>query len=236
MSRAVPPAEAQGPSDSVRSLVSFLLFLHLFAIGVGVLSRATEGAPLETRLRDVPGVLPYIGLLGIDWPYTYFLMGPLHTGQPDYDFRMELELKLADGTTKTIWLPDSEQMSRARRHRYQHLVSTAVTLLQAPTFESRLPEGIARDLVRVEGATGGTIRIHGKTMPEEVFQTLPANYPATPMYEARIIVSGEHVSLFKLDSAAESAPASSSSSAAPNAPATPPTALPGTPLGVPSGS
>lgn len=206
-SETVPPA---GPSDAVRSVVSFLLFLHLFALAIGILSRTNPSypAPLEARLREVPGVLPYIALLGFDWPYTFVLFGPYHTGEPDFDFRFDIELKLPDGSTKTVVLPDRETMKGEQRHRYEQLVNRAVMLLPSNGVESRIPEGIARELVTAYGATGGTIRIRGKTLPMEEFQAIPAHYPENPMYEAKIIVAGSDVSLFKIDSATDSAPAS----------------------------
>jgi len=196
-----------GPSDTVRSVVSFLLFLHLFALGVGVLSRATEGAPLETKLRDVPGVLPYIQLLGIDWSYTFPLVAPLRTGQPDLDHRIVVELKKADGSTETIVFPDRAQVSGPRLHRYKNLVTTAVDFLQAASMESKIPENIARSLVREYQATGGTIRILGKVAPEEAYGNMPTA-DAAPMYEAQILVVGDGVNLLKKESAADSAPAS----------------------------
>lgn len=240
MPPATPPAPAPAvPSDTVRSVVSFLLFLHLFAIGVAVLSRASSGipAPLEARLRQVPGVEPYIALTGLDWSYTYSLMhNRMLPGRPDWDHRIEVDLQLADGKRETFVFPDRAQMAGAQRHRYERLVSNAVNSLESPTMESRIPEGIARGLVAERKATGGTLRIRGKNAPERDFDPFPAEYPAAHMYEARILVSGGNVSLFKIDSATDSAPASGTPAAPANRPATtPPTGSP--PVGpAPSGS
>lgn len=232
MSATPAPPAAAGPSDLVRSVVSFLLFLHLFAIGVAVLSRANAAvpAPLEARLRQVPGVEPYIALTGLDWPYTYFLMlSPLGRGRPDWDHRIEIDLQLADGKRETHVLPDRATMTGPRLHRYERLVDNAVSMLEATSMESRIPEGIARAFVTSRKATGGTIRIRGKTAPDEAYQSMPKEYPPTPMYEARILVAGGTVSLFKIDSATDSAPASGARPA-PAAPTTqgPPTAPPAT--------
>ncbi len=224
MSASPAPPAAAGPSDLVRSVVSFLLFLHLFAIGVAVLSRANAAvpAPLEARLRQVPGIEPYIALTGLDWPYTYFLMlSPLRTGRPDWDHRIEVDLQLADGKRETHVFPDPATMTGPRRHRYERLVNNAVMMLEAPSMESRMPEGVARALVTSRKATGGTIRIRGKTAPDEAYQAFPREYPPTPMYEARILVSGNNVSLFKIDSATDSAPASGARPTT-GTPATPP--------------
>lgn len=230
MSAPSPNLAETGPSDTVRSVVSFLLFLHLFAIGVAVLSRANSvtPAPLEARLRQVPGIEPYIALTGLDWPYTYFLMlNPLRNERPTWDLQIEVNLQKADGTSETLTFPDLQHMRGPRQHRYERLVSAATEMLQASSMESKIPEGIVRGLVKEKKATGGTIRIRGKTAPEREFEPFPSEHAPQPLYEARILVAGNNVSLFKLDSATESAPASRGTGPRPSTPpSSPPTAPP----------
>jgi hypothetical protein len=65
-----PPRDPQLPSPAVRTAVSLALFVHLFAVGVAVLSN-TEASALQVGLRPV--VEPYLQLLNLDRSYRFHL-------------------------------------------------------------------------------------------------------------------------------------------------------------------
>ncbi|HEX4148839.1 MAG TPA: hypothetical protein VHY20_07620 [Pirellulales bacterium] len=193
------------PSPGLRSGLSFLLFLHLFALAVGVTSSNTQSSQLEIGLRKTPLVRPYLQLLSMDLPYTFNLtFGGNDYQVADAETWIEVELKTTAGEQKFV-LPGERLEPRQRFRREEILVGTAATLVGQPTRESVLPAAIADSLVHRYGATGGVIRIVRRDLPAEAF-LLPPQTRRT-LYEARIIVAGGQVELLKSEAASESAPA-----------------------------
>lgn len=187
----------------MRTLLSFLLFLHLFALAVGVTSN-DAASQLETGLRKTPLVVPYLQTLLMDLSYSFNLtFGPSDTDASDAESWIEIDLTTPGGP-KRLQLPPPGIEPRQRQRHYESLVRTAAAQMANPNRESVLPAAIARSLVRQYGATGGTIRIVRNTLPDEPFR------PFTPaqrtLYEARILVAAGQVELFKTEAASESAP------------------------------
>lgn len=110
------------PESPWRTLITFLLFLHLFAIGVGTVSTYQQ-SHLERQLRDVPGIRPYVQLLGLDVPYVQLYS--LTCGRLiDRDFSLivaEVDPKKKPEELGVVQLPPPDMSPLERRRRYDHL-------------------------------------------------------------------------------------------------------------------
>ena len=203
------------PADWARTLVSFLIFVHLFALVVAVISNWNP-SPLALRLRRVPLVKPYLEYLAMDQSYVP-LYGFTFGMTEDTDNTVEVELKLADGSERSFTLPQAGISPRERWRRDARLAETAADLTgeQYRDLQSVVPQAIAAYFVKEHGAKGGTIRCRRHF--QQPIESLSSSNPAerdpfdksryAQLYEARIIVSGEQVHLLKSEAAAEVAPA-----------------------------
>jgi hypothetical protein len=107
------------PESGSRTLLSFLIFLHMFAIGVGTFS-TYNWSHLERALRDVPPIRPYLQLVGMDVPFV--ALYSLTFGEEfDRDFSftvVEVDPKKKPEDLGTVQLPgpDTRPLERARRY------------------------------------------------------------------------------------------------------------------------
>ena len=204
-----PPADDTLPllAPPGRTILSFLLFLQLFALSVAVLSNELP-SPLEVGLRKV--VEPYLKLLTMDLSYAYNFTfgfnGNEAEAMQDTAYWVEADLKLPDGKPMSAVLPSPGLEPRQRFRRYERMVKRAAAARGSPSTESALPAAIATRLVKETGATGGTIRLLRRDLPAEPYQP----YGAQPrkLYEARILVAAGQVQLLKIESSkSDTAPA-----------------------------
>jgi hypothetical protein len=196
-----------------RTIVSFLLFLHFFALAVGLISNWYPSS-LAAKLRDVPAVEPYLGTLGLDLSYLerYRLT---HALPDDTEHFIDAELTLADGTQRKIRLGAGDVTPPQRYRRYARLADTSARLVGNPSLESILPQAVAAGLLAEHGATGGTIRVHRRYLqgPQSIDSPIADErdpeselYNST-LYEARILKAGGQVQLLKTEAASDAAPA-----------------------------
>ncbi|HWA99907.1 MAG TPA: hypothetical protein VG713_15520 [Pirellulales bacterium] len=199
-----PDAPASTLAPGVQTVVSFLLFVHLFALAVGITSNESP-SELETALRNRTGVRAYLEPTMMDLSYAFtFTYGPTTGPGGDTQAWVEVELNLPDGTKRTEIIPGTFPYLRQRARRYESLARRAVTMIGNPTFESMIPAAIVNRLVAETGATGGTVRCGWRQLPVVPFQ--PTGEQEHTTYQARILVSDGAVELFKIESASESAP------------------------------
>ncbi|MBL9090870.1 MAG: hypothetical protein JNL96_06575 [Planctomycetaceae bacterium] len=145
-----PPPRVASPA--VRSIITYLLFVHFFFLAVGVKSR-TNSSGLEQDLRNkVPGLKAYLQLLAMDLSYmihlTYYDPTP-QSAYPltDTDFYVEADVPQPDGSTKQFRFPASgdKGLSFQRLERLAH--STGIEALNDNESAAVLGEGIARRLI-----------------------------------------------------------------------------------------
>ncbi|MGH7139645.1 MAG: hypothetical protein ACREHD_28225 [Pirellulales bacterium] len=210
-SPSAEPGERHVPPDWLRATVSFLIFVHLFALAVAVISNWNPST-LATRLRqNVPLVKPYLQFLAMDQSYL-----PLYSltfaMAEDTDMAVQVELELADGSRQTFDLPASDLRPHVRWRRDARLAETVGGLTGEAfrNMESILPQAIAAHFVAKHGAKGGTIRCTRHLLQD--MQSAGTGDPYddalfTRVYEARILLVGGNVQLMKKEAAAEVAPA-----------------------------
>jgi len=129
------------PSQGVRTAVSFLLFLHFFAVAIGVAS-SWSPSPLTAAIRRVPTVAPYLELLWMD--ASYFPLHRLTQGNSDdTDDLVEIEIQAADGSTKQDTFPSDDVWPHQRYRRYARLADHLAGLADVETLASLVPQDVA---------------------------------------------------------------------------------------------
>ena len=194
------------PSQGVRTVVSLLLFIHLFALGVAVVSNKGElSSPLQRQLRSVPLLMDYLQFLDMDMPYNFDLtQGELL----DIDHVVLVDLTLADGTSQQVVLPDDTIRPRTRRLRYLKLADNMAFLTGDPDREGLLPGAVAGAIMNRYGVNEATITCRGQYLltAEDVGSSdLTRRDPYHPrrfrtVYEARALRSDGQVGLVKTSS------------------------------------
>lgn len=213
--RPAKPDELALPADWLRTTISFLLFLHLFALAVAVVSNWNPSS-LALRLRNVPLVKPYLEYLAMDQSYVP-LYGFTFGMTEDTDNTVEVDLKLADGSERQFVLPESDLAPRQRWRRDLRLAETTADLTGESyrNVESILPQAIAAHFVAKYSGKGGTIRCrrHFQQPMEALTSSVDSERDPydksrySQLYAARIIVVGDQVQLLKTEAAADVAPA-----------------------------
>lgn len=230
------PAKASAPaalqwSPEVRSLVSLLLFVHVFIVFVAV-TTYTRPSDLQQRLHQL--FAPYLRMFHltaypVSYPFARYHL--THALPTDVDFTCEVEFE-ANGQAQTVTIPQRPLWPLIRSRRYQALANATGTLADEEGDEDLggiLPRAIAASVLRSYGATQGTFRCRAHYLPQlEQMPEVAAgkrealeNYRVT--YEAQVIAQGGVVELLKKSRTLEVAPVETS----PGTPRTQP--LPGAP-------
>jgi len=201
-------------SSETRSLVSLLIFAHLFALFVGV-TTYTRPSDLQLRLHGLFG--PYLRNLHftahqVSYPVArYYLTHALPT---DVDFTCQVDFTASDGTEQQATIPPADLQPLIRARRYQAIANAAGTMADPEANEdlaSVLPKALAGALLKQHGATQGTIRIRANYIPqiEDMAEVAAGRRspPTNDVYEAKVFFTGNSVELLKKASKLEVAPA-----------------------------
>lgn len=203
------PAEGHG----VRTVVSLLIFVHLFLVAIAFTSYSSASA-LQQRLLQV--FAPYLKTFSFDVNRTYGASARYHLThalQTDVDYAVEVDAKI-NGRTEQVFIPPADIWPHQRRQRYQALANATGWLFEDPVAQSVLPRAIAGGVLESLGASQGTIRVraHYLVSLENMSSASPAQRdPYAPgyyntVYEAAVLVSDGNVDLLKRSAAAETAP------------------------------
>lgn len=212
------------PGEVVRTVISFVLFLHFFALGVAIFSNWSPST-LASRLRNVPGMRPYLQFFDMD--QAYIGLYNLHDGMSeDTDAMVEVELKLANGETQTFTLPEPGLKPRQRFRHYSRLAEVAADLASNQDLQSVVPQAIAKHCIarleaegqKLAGGAVGTVRVgHWLLQSMEAMESSRAEerdpHSAVyyrKLYEARVLRVGGKVQLLKVEEARDVAPAATS--------------------------
>jgi hypothetical protein len=214
--KSAPTSNPALPSPEVRGWINLLLFMHLFAVAVGLTAYASP-SPLQDRLRKVFG--PYLGTLNFDLKPNSYPTGryfQTYGNENDVDFQLEIVGTLPDGATKTELVPDIGLWPGERQY-FQAIANAAGTMALSGNdeLESILPRSIAGSLLKQWGAVRGTVscKSHLPLTPEEVDSgDAHVRDPFDPrryrtIYEAHVLVSSDgQVDVLKKAAAGEVAP------------------------------
>lgn len=215
-----------------RSLLSFLIFLHLFALLVAVTSQHL-GSVLTTKLRRVPDLsavpgigsqswahrLPqvqnYLQMLNMDLGYAFHLSsgGPdVSNRAPDTEFAWEGDFALP-GETQKSQFPEPGTWPRQRRNRFAALGRLAAHFASTDrlsTSETVLAGGIAAGWAHEHRATAGTVRLMRRDLPRTVLPPETTESVLRPVFEYDLVAMGDRIEVQKKnprsDTAAPAAP------------------------------
>lgn len=154
-SKTGDPSPPNLPRQGVRTALSFLLFLQLFAIFVAVASNFGPVSPVRRQLREVPLVASYLKLLHMDLAYNYHL-----TFGPGFENSGRIEIEAVDDadvdrpTAKWIF-PDPDRFFGICQQRYTNLTRNALGLAEQDDRQSILPYAIARRLLAEQSVDSG---------------------------------------------------------------------------------
>ncbi len=180
------------PSLGVRTCISFLLFLHLFAVAAAVVMNFAPDfrSGIRVALADVPGLRPYLNLLAMN---SSFGFNPVYGIQEDYSHSCEILLDVPDeftseeaaGFEKLVLMPE-KTWPGMRRWRYLRLSLMTGFYEGDDTLESLLPSALALGLLREHGVKTGTHRFRCRSqMPVRMrgFENLPLEIRENPFHE-----------------------------------------------------
>lgn len=152
-------SQPQLPSQTMRTILSLLLVLHLFALLVALVSNDWVSV-LTGRLRSVPGVRPYLQLLFMDLSYRY---GLTSADRLDVDFQLEADMTLEDGSKKTVVFPEQGVWPKERYRRYERLVHAIAERTadgNDPAGTALIVQSVAARLFSEQGARKGRATPH----------------------------------------------------------------------------
>jgi len=203
------------PSQGMRTAISFLLFLHLFALGVAVLSNPPASGLLQ-GLRRAPGVRQYLQLLHMDLSYRFHLM---LVDDLDMDYFVEADLQTPEGERRQVVLPSPDLQPGTRYRRQERLAwqianQTLLARRGASPGDGLVPQAIATTLLAENGAISGVIRCRGHLLqaPDQAASLDPAvRDPYAPrfyrtVYEANVLLLEGVVSVVPVRDRGETAP------------------------------
>lgn len=191
-------------SPQTRSLVSLLIFVHLFALFVGV-TTYTRPSDLQLRLHEL--FSPYLRNLHftahqVSYPVArYYLTHALPT---DVDFTCQVDFTAPGGAEQQLTIPPAGLQPLIRARRYQAIANAAGTMADPEANEdlaSVLPKALAGAVLKQHGAAQGTIRVRAKYIPqiEDMAEVAAGRRtpPTNDVYEAKVFITGNSVELLK---------------------------------------
>ena len=145
------------PGQTPRTIVSLLLFIHLFAVSLAMATDTDSGQ--SKLLRDIkrrtPGVEDYLAQFCLDRGYDYHLMNDLPL---DWEHHLEATIYFADGKSKMVSFPPSGIWPSERRQRYAQMAWNLDSFTMfAGSSDPDTAENGTRDKGLLAGAVGGAL-------------------------------------------------------------------------------
>jgi len=150
-------------SQGVRTFITFLLFLHCFALGVTVLYHTGAASGLQQALFSRIRTSYYVDLLGLDLNYDLHLT---HNTGADFDHVCDVVLDTPQGfrgddeqiarqSLKTIELMPESTWPGARRRRLLGLGLRVYVTAEQEEVASNIPQALAEGLLAQNNITEG---------------------------------------------------------------------------------
>jgi hypothetical protein len=145
------------PSEGVRTVVSLLLFIHLFVVSLAIMTSSDSGGAEFLRdMKEKTGLDSYLTQLWLDRGYDYYLMN-----DQNWDFRLEATVRYADGhSDATIVLPEPDLSPNERRQRYQQLAGLVAQNIARATSPDAREIDVERKSLLPQAIGGGLLRQH----------------------------------------------------------------------------
>jgi len=216
--KPVDPADEDVLGESaLRTAITMLLFLHLFALFVAVASNAAPVSALRLGLRRVPGMVPYLQMLHMDLGYNYHLT---YNDSLDYDHFAEIReggpQHPGGSGPLVVRSPDPELQPGIRRRRYLNLNQAMARRAQEEELAGLLPLAVSRTLLAENGITSGVYRFRCRphfALSRDDLESKDADRhdPMSPrtydtVYQADVFFAGDEVQLVKAATPRETAP------------------------------
>lgn len=151
------------PPQGVRTFLTFLIFLHLFALAVTISYQTGASSGFQVALFERTGVRNYVRLLAMNLGYDFHLTRDLGG---DFDQVCDVVLDTPKGfrgddedigrqQLKTIDLMPEDMWPGARRRRYLMLGNSVFREAGNDDFASNLPQRLTTGLLVNHGITEG---------------------------------------------------------------------------------
>ncbi len=210
------------PSPGVRTVISLLLFVHLFALGAAIAGNFGAQSGLRRKLHeDVPLIRPYLRILNMDRSFANESTMIYNTSE-DFDHFVDILLNtpLSFGNTREeiaklekIDLMPTDAWPGVRRHRYWMLAMNLAMLEPDEARGSVLPQALASGMLRAHNIKEGTHRFRCRAQQAMSMSDYRAEDPALrdpnnpnyffSAYEASLTESGGKWNLIKQESRGE---------------------------------
>ncbi len=230
-------SSARMPSEGIRTVVSLLLFVHIFVVFLAVMTSSDSGAADFLRdMKERTGLDSYLTQLWLDRGYDYYLMN-----DQNWDFHLEATVHYADGHADDPLVLPEPKLAPERRQRYQQLAGlVAQNIARAASPDAReidaerkslLPQSIGGALLQQHpGAESVGIKciFHRGISRDELRSENPKdNDPFNPQYfttssDLSIVMDHGTPTVFENLTPLEVSPVHRSTAAKSNAAASPP--------------
>lgn len=153
----------ESPPQGVRTFITFLIFLHLFAVAVAVMARTGTVSGFRSALRTQTKISYYLHFLGMDLGYDFHLTRAM---PDDFDHICDVVLSTPKGfrgddaairsqRLETIKLMPEDTWPGARRRRYLMLGLHAASLAEREEYASLIPQAVTTGLLAQHGIKDG---------------------------------------------------------------------------------
>ncbi len=211
------------PSEFIRSVITLVVFIHLFILFSGAFARTRLSSDLLRGLYNAPGFSEYLGVLHMG-QYSFHLT---HYADLDQDYNCDVVVDWRDGIAtdsdefrslrKLELFDERGTFPPTRRRRYQRLAQNVAANVGAESAnESRLPLAIAKGLLAEQKITAGRHRFRSRRQEirvPEFYQAEPPS-PEDPYdeslysntYQADVTFFKGKVNINKVSESRETAP------------------------------
>ena len=138
-SETAADATVELPNELFRTIVSLLVIIHLFVVGLAIATDSPAGGTaLLTNIKTrTPGVEPYLWQMWLDHGYDYELINFMSmfddTSSMDWPYHLEATLNYSDGRpSEIVEVPEEGVWPADRRERLQRLPKCLASLSQWP--------------------------------------------------------------------------------------------------------
>lgn len=197
------PSASTSPDDqfpgSLRTIVTLLLVIHLFLVGVSV---GSNFAPADWQLQVLSNFRFYTRLLNFDLDLTPFQSVPFHLTHAtefDVDHRIEVlpEGESPESPESWLVLPSDDYRGSDAYQRYQRLAAQWANAAQTEGDPAIYAQSIGTHFARQRGIAPRQLRCrrHFLQSPDDVTQgTAARRNPDDPSYFASVYTANAIVS------------------------------------------